>query len=250
MSIERTRISFRVYGTEFCRILSAVALFQAGPRDFGGEYAAVRCLARGDGLSLAATNGASAAAGTVQTEDVDGVGPFSLPHAQVKAILAVFNRRLPKDTNSEDYVLEVTVTEQSIKIEDVSVLFDGDTFTIAIPHEDTAERGDLSESEKVMNTFSLLAGAIDRDQIPVDLAAGIYFSPVEIQRIARAAKAIGLELHFRPNGRRLLAPLAGDFVAFTAGTLQREEARPPFRDERALAVWRDRFYDVVDSGVI
>lgn len=250
MSIERTRISFRVYGTEFCRMIAAVGLFQALPRDFG-SYAAIRCLVRGDGLTMAATNGSSAAIGHVSTEDVDGVGPFSLPYVQVKAVLAVFNRKLPKDKHSWDYVLEVTVTEHSITIEDVSILFDGDTFTIAIPHEDTAERGDLSESEHVMSTLSVLAGGLDVEQQEIDLAEGIYFSPVEVQRIARAAKGLGVELHVRPNGRRLVAPLAEDFTAFTAGTLhQWDGAKPPHIDQRALQGWRARLHDVVDSGVI
>lgn len=250
MSIERTRISFRVYGTEFCRMVSAVGLFQALPKDFA-SYAAIRCLARGDGLTMAATNGVSAAIGLVSTDDVEGVGPFSLPHAQVKAILAVFNRRLPKDTNTEDYVLEVTVTEHSITIEDVSVLFDGDTFTIAIPPEDTAERGDPSESEHVMKTLAVLAGALETDQKEVDLADGIYFSPVELSRITRAAKALGVELHLRTNGRRLLAPLGEDFTALTAGALhQREGHNPPFIDTLALRAWQSRLHDVVDGGVI
>lgn len=250
MSIERTRISFRVYGTEFCRMVSAVGLFQALPKDFA-SYAAIRCLARGDGLTMAATNGSSAAIGHVSTENVDGVGPFSLPHAQVKAILAVFNRKVPTGKHSWDYVLQVTVTEHSITIEDVSVLFDGDTFTIAIPHEEAAERGDLSESEQVMNTLSVLAGGLDAEQQEVDLAEGIHFSPTEVSRIARAAKALGIELHLQPNGRRLLAPLGEDFSAFTAGTLhQWDGAKPPYIDARALRAWRARLHDVVDSGVI
>lgn len=245
-----TRISFRVYGTEFCRILSAVALFQGSPREFG-TYAAVRCLSTGGGLAMAATNGASAAVGMVQTEDVDGRGPFSLPHAQVKAILAVFKRKLPKGTHSWDYVLEVTVTDEWIKIEDVSVLFDGDTFTIAVPHPETAERGDLSESEKVMNTLSVVAGGLDPVQEPIDLAEGIFFSPNETALIARAAKGLGTEVHVRPNGRRLVAPLAEDFTVYTAGSLHSwDGAKPPFVDERALRSWRAWLTDVVDNGVI
>lgn len=244
------RISFRVYGTEFCRVLKAVALFQAMPKDFE-SYAAVRCMARGDGLVLAATNGVSAAVGHVSTEDVDGLGPFSLPHSQVKAILAVFDRRLPKDRDANEYVLEVTATDASIRIEDVSVLFDGDTFTIAVPHPDTVERGDPSELEKVMGTLAVLIGGLqlDDDQVPLD--GGIYFSPIEVSRISRAAKELGLELSLRPNGRRLLAPLSDDFTAFTAGTLRSwNEEKRPYIDERATRSWRSRLHDVVDNGVI
>ena len=245
-----TEISFRVYGTEFCRILSAVALFQGSPREFD-SYAAVRCLSTGEGLAMAATNGASAAIGHVQTDDVDGRGPFSLPHAQVKAILAVFKRKLPKDTHAWDYVLEVTVTDEWIKIEDVSVLFDGDTFTIAVPHPETADRGDLSESEKVMNTLSVLAGGLDAVQEYVDLAEGIFFSANEMGLIARAAKGLGLEVNLRPNGRRLVAALAEDFTVYTVGTLRSwDGGKPPFIDERALRGWRGWLTDVVDNGVI
>lgn len=245
-----TQISFRVYGTEFCRILSAVALFQGSPREFD-SYGAVRCLATGDGLAMAATNGASAAIGMVQMDDVTGRGPFSLPHAQVKAILAVFKRKLPKGTNSWDYVLEVTVADQWIKIEDVSVLFDRDTFTIAVPHPETAERGDPSESEKVMSTLSVVAGGLDPEQEPITLSQGIFFSANEMALIARAAKGLGLEVNLRLNGRRLVAALAEDFTVYTAGTLRSwDGATPPFIDERALQSWRGWLTDVVDNGVI
>lgn len=242
----RTRILFRVYGTEFCRALSAVALFQALPKDFA-SFAAVRLAARHDGLSLAAGNGVSAAIAHVSTDEQEGVGVFSIPHSQVKAVLAVFKRTLPKDISSDQYVLEVTATDQWITIKDVSVLFDGDTFTMAVPSDDSLEYGDQSETDRAMDTFSMLASGLDADS-PLDLTSGVYFSPAEVARIARAVKELGLELHLRAVGRRLLAPISDDFTAFTVATLRDRDLPRPFLDERALDGWRDRLHDLVEQG--
>lgn len=246
----REEMSFRMYGTEFCRILGAVGMFQAVPRDFE-QHSAVRCLARGDELVLAATNGVAAAIGRVPTDEAEGRGPLSIPHAQVKAVLGVFARPLPKGVSAAEYLLQVTVTTETIRIEDVSALFGGDTFTMVRPSEEAAERGDLSEMELVMNALSLHAAALDEAQDPIGLESGVFFSPAEVARVSRAAKAIGVEVHLRSSGRRLIAPLSESFIAYVAGDLHAwEQRKPPFIDERAVRGWRRRLTEVVDEGVL
>lgn len=240
----RTRITFSVYGLELCRMLGAVALFQADPKKFG-VYAAVRCIASGDGLFLAALNGTSAAAGRVDLIDVDGVGPFSISPEQAKSILAIFKRKLPKDTGEDEYVLEVTVTEERIVVADVSKLFGGDSLTMAVQGGDASlEHGEQSETDRVLATFSSLAGGVADDE-PVDLAAGVHFSAPEIARLGRAAGVLGVEVSMRMLGRRLVAPLADDCIAYTAGTLRSDDKEKlPYRDQRTLLGWRDRLGDL------
>ncbi len=131
--MSRGGLSFRVYGLEFCRMLEAVAMFQALPRETE-SYAAVRCIVSADGLSLLALNLRSAAAGGhVELAEQDGVGVFSIPAAQVKAVLAIFRRKLPKEVSADEYVLEVTLSPLALRIADVSVLFDGDEFQMSVP---------------------------------------------------------------------------------------------------------------------
>lgn len=241
---QRTRIEFSVYGTEFCRMLAAVALFQADPKKFD-VLAAVRCIVSGDGLYLAAVNGSSAAAGSVPVIDDAGLGPFSISHEHVKSILSIFKRKLPKGAAADEYVLEVTVTEEHLVIADVSKLFGGDSLTMALPSGDSSlEHGQQSETDRVLAAFSTLAGGAADDH-PEDLTTGIYFAPGEVARLGRAAGVLGVELSMRMLGRRLVAPLDTDFIAYTAGTLRRDEKeKPPFRDHRALLRWRDRLLDL------
>lgn len=238
------RVTFQVYGLEFCTMLAAVALFQADPRKFD-ELAAVRCIASGDGLYLAAVNGSSAAAGQVGIVDLEGRGPFSISHEHVKSILAIFKRKLPKGTSPDEYVLEVDVTERELVVADVSKLFGGDSLTMAAgPGVESLERGEQSDDDRVMAAFSSLAGGSTAAH-PVDLADGIHFASPEIARIGRAAGVLGVEVSMRMLGRRLVAPLTGSFIAYTAGTLRSEDKEQrPFRDERALLWWRDRLVDL------
>lgn len=238
------RVTFRVYGLEFCTMLAAVALFQADPKKFD-EFAAVRCIASGDGLYLAAVNGASAAAGQVDVIDLDGLGPFSISHEHVKSILAIFKRKLPTGTSPDEYVLEVDVTERELVVADVSKLFGGDSLTMATASSATTiERGEQSEDDRVMAAFSSLAGGTSADH-PVDLADGIHFASAEIARIGRAAGVLGVEVSMRMLGRRLVAPLTEAFIAYTAGTRRSDDKESrPFRDERALLGWRDRLEDL------
>lgn len=238
------RVTFQVYGLEFCQMLAAVALFQAEPRKFD-ELAAVRCIASGDGLYLAAVNGSSAAAAQVSIVDLDGLGPFSISHEHVKSILAIFKRKLPKGTSPDEYVLEVDVTERELVVADVSKLFGGDSLTMAAgPGVESLERGEQSGDDRVMAAFSSLAGGTTADH-PLDLADGIHFPAPEIARIGRAAGVLGVEVSMRMLGRRLVAPLTESFIAYTAGSLRREDAEQrPFRDERALLWWRDRLVDL------
>lgn len=244
-----TRIEFSVYGTEFCRMLAAVALFQADPKKFD-VLAAVRCIVSGDGLYLAAMNGSSAAAGAVATIDTDGVGPFSISHEHVKSILSIFKQKLPKGAAADEYVLELTVTDEHLVIADVSKLFGGDSLTMALPPVDSSlEHGQQSDTDRVLAAFSTLAGGTADDH-PEDLAAGIYFAPGEVARLGRAAGTLGVELSMRTLGRRLVAPLDTDFIAYTTGTLRRDDKeKPPFRDQRALVRWRDRLVDLEQGAL-
>ncbi len=242
--------TFRVYGTEFCRVLGAVALFQASPRAFE-SLAAVRCFARYDGLSLIAINGASVAVGHVEAEDIDEPAVFSIPAAQVKAILAIFNRRLPKDASSMEYVLEVTVTDQQVRIHDVSDLFERDEYLMAITATEDLEAREQSDAERAMRAAATAMSAL-RATDPFDLAAGVYFSHDEIARMARAAKLLTLELHLRPAGRFLVAALADDFVAMTVAQRHDRDPEKPriFIDEQALRSWRGRLDELVDQAVL
>jgi hypothetical protein len=247
----RTSLSFEVYGLEFCRMLGAVGLFQASPKDFA-SYAAVRCLSRHDGLSLAALTGGAAAAGLVQTEDVEGFGAFSIPFAQVKAILSVFKITLPKEVSAQEYRLAVEVSDRQMTIRDVSGLIDGSSLTVDVAEDPaTLERGDKTSVDLVHQCFGVVQRGLD-PKPPVALDSGIFFSPVQLGRITRAAVALGVELHVRMLGRMLVAPLAEDFVAYVPSSEHREdeESRAPWIDERALAEWRDRLREVIDEGVI
>lgn len=230
-------------------MLSAIALFQADPKKIDA-LAAVRCIASGDGLYLAAVNGTSAAVGRVDLLDITRVGPFSLTPSQVKTTLAVFNRKLPKDTHPDEYVLDVHVTDDQATITNVSKLFGGDSLTLAIQNGDTTlDHGEQSETQRVLAAFSTLAAATANDH-PHDLTNGIHFSATEITRLGRAAAALGVEVSLRTLGRRLVAPLTADAIAFTVGTLRtNDKEKPPYRDERSLHTWRDRLQDLENGAL-
>lgn len=247
----RSSISFEVYGLEFCRMLGAVGLFQASPKEFA-SYAAVRCLSRYDGLSMAALNGGAVAAGLVQTEDAEGFGAFSIPHAQVKAIISVFKVTLPKEVSANEYRLAVEVADRQMTIRDVSGLIDGSSLTVDVAEDPmTLERGDKSSEDLAHQCFEVLQRGLD-PKPAVDLSSGIFFSPAQVGRVARAAVALGVELHVRMLGRLLVAPLAEDFVAYVASSEHREddEHRAPWIDERSLTEWRGRLREVIDEGVL
>ena len=246
-----TSISFEVYGLEFCRMLGAVGLFQARPQDFP-SYAAVRCLSRHDGLSMAALNGGAAAAGLVQTEDVDGFGAFSIPAAQVKAILSVFKVTLPKEVSAQEYRLAVDVSDRQMTIRDVSGLIDGSSLTVDVAEDPmTLERGDKSSFDLALQAFEVVQRGLD-PRPAVALDSGIFFSPAQWGRVARAATALGVELHLRMLGRVAVFPLAEDFVAYVPSSEHREddEHRAPWIDERSLAEWRERLREVIDEGAL
>ena len=245
------RFTFQVYGTEFCRALGAVALFQAPPKVFP-TYAAVRCLSRHDGLSMAALNGSAAAAGNVSTMEPQGYGAFSIPFGQVKALLAVFKVTLPKGVSAQEYVLEVEVADRQMTVTDVSGLIDGSSLTVEVAEDPASrEHGDSSTFDPVQQTFQVLQRGLD-EVAGADRTAGIYFSAEQVGRMARAADLLGVELHLRMNGRMLVAPLADDFIAYCASGEHREddEHRPPWIDQRSLAAWRGRLDEVIDQGVI
>ena len=243
-------VRFTVVGGEFCRVLEAVALFQSTPKQFG-PLAGVRCVLRYDGLTMLAVNGVSAAVGTVSVASVDGVGLFSFPHSQVKALLAVFKRALPKGADQDEYMLEVRVSEDSIRVEDISHLFDRDQLTIAIPSAKDVEPHEQTDEQRVMQTASALLGIVEQST-PLDLASGVFFDPAELARIARAAKVVGVELCLRAVGRGVLAPLSDEVVAYTVASVRQveEHQRPPFIDERAVRQYRQRLAEIVDEGVL
>lgn len=244
-----SEFSFQVYGGEFTRTLAAVALFQAAPRDIE-SYAAVRCLVRHDGLTMLAQNGTAGAAGNIATIEQQGTGLFSIPHAQVKALLAIFKRRLPKDMSALEYVLEVTVTDRELRVHDISELFDGDEYVIVLPDPRDLQAGEQSEVEKIMATASSAWAAL-RDPRPLDLTDGVFFPSEEISRIARAAKAAGIEVHVRAIGRYLVAPLSEDLIAWVwAEPHSTEHRRRPFIDDRSMSTFLERFEDIVDRAVI
>lgn len=245
------RISFEVYGLEFCRMLGAVGLFQARPQDFA-SYAAIRCLSRYDGLSLAATNAVAMAAGHVETEDASGFGAFSIPAGQVKAILAVFKVTLPKEVSSMEYRLAVEVTGRQMTSRDVSGLIDGSQLTVDVAEDPLAlDHGEKSSTDLVHQTFQLVQRGLDPNPAVV-LEDGVYFSPEQVRKLSRAAILLNVELHWRMLGRLLVAPLAEDFVAMVTSSehMEDEERRPPWIDARSLTQWRARLREVIDEGVI
>lgn len=240
-------VDFQVDGREFCTMLTAVALFQ-GPARTMPEYAKVFCFVRHDGLTMGATNGVSCAVGRVDVLAGDGVGVFVIPAPQVKALLAVFDRALPKDPEDE-YVLEVEVDADQIRVRDVSSLFDHEELLIAVQPEDDVLRTRTSV-QQAMSLAAIMSRAVSSG-IPFDLASGCYFSHAEVARLARAAKTLGTELMLRPLDGRLLAPLSEDFAAFTVAQVRdREEQKAPFLDERAVRDWRARLEELVDGGAL
>lgn len=243
------RVSFTVYGSEFTALLRVAGLFQADPKVFD-ELAAVRCMVCGDGLYLAAVNGVSAAAVHVDTIQVDGLGPFSISHEHVKQILSFFKAGPRKGKDKELFVLEVTVSDSELVIADVSKLFGGDKLTMALPAEaEVLEHGEQSQAERVLAAFSSLAGGTAPDH-PVALEDGIHFSPTEVARLGDAAGLLNMELSLRMLGRRLVAPLGPWGIAYTAGTLRKDDLeKRPYYDERSLTEWQARLEDL-EKGVL
>lgn len=246
---ERARVSFTVYGSEFVQMLRVVGMFQADPKTFD-VLAAVRGMVCGDGLYMSAVNGVSAAAVHVETIRADGLGPFSLSHEHVKQILSFFKVGNRKGKDPELFVLEVTVSDTELLIADVSKLFGGDKLALALPPEaEVLERGEKSQSDRVFAAFSSLAGGTSPDH-PSALEDGIHFSSSEVARLGNAAAALGVEVSMRMLGRRLVAPLTESCIAYTAGTLRKDDGeKRPFIDERALVGWRDRLEDL-EKGVL
>ena len=242
----RARFSFRVYGTEFCRMLEAVAQFQ-GPVKYQ-RYAAVRCVLAVDGLSLFASNMVAAAFGHVEVEDPDGEGMFSIPSSQVKSIRQTFKRALPKDSDPDEYVLEVTVTEAWIRIVDVSELFEKDMLQFAVPTDDDLGPGDRSARE-ITQELAAAAQYSVRDGARLDLLGGAHFNPVELGRVAKAAKILEERVNLRPVENRMLCPLGDSFTAVLGAGRHNEDEPQPYVDERNLMEWRERLYEIVERGV-
>lgn len=241
-------ITFRTYGLEFCRMLQAIDLFHTSPRE-SDVYSVVRCVAGAEGLSLFATNLRSAAAAHLDIEHERGAGMFAIPAAQVKNVLQVFKRKLPKDTAEDEYVLEVTVTDKAITIADVSDLFSRDVLTVMVPPE-SDERGTEPESEVTMRTATIVLNAVATELPKIDLTAGRWLPPAEVSRVAKAAGILGQQIHLWPVGRMVMWPLGDSFVAVCAVASELDDEPRPYGDAVALADWRDRLERLVDQGVI
>lgn len=244
-------ITFTVDAPTFCQLLTAVGLFQGIPREYA-EYARVRCFVRHDGLTLLATNGVSGAIGHCSTETRDGSGLFDIPASQVKALLAVYKRQRPKESKFEEYHLEVSVTRDMVRVQDISDIFDREQLQIAVAPE-ALEPNEKGQEELAMSAAATMSRAVAA-RAPLDLADGVFFSPDEVARLARAAKALGVEIHVRPVGNVLLAPLAPGFTAYTTAQHHRDEpggrGKGPFIDQRAVAAWSHRLDELVGQGVI
>lgn len=246
---ERSRVSFTVYGGEFVQLLRVVGMFQADPKTFD-VLASVRGMVCGDGLYMSAVNGMSAAAVHVETIRAGELGPFSISHEHVKQILSFFKVGNRKGKDPELFVLEVTVSDAELVIADVSKLFGGDKLALALPPEaEVLERGEQSQSDRVFAAFSSLARGTAED-LPIPLEDGIHFSPSEVARLGNAAGVLGIETSLRMLGRRLVAPLGASCIAYTAGTLRKDDGeKRPFVDEKFLNGWRARLEDL-EKGVI
>ena len=241
-------ITFRAYGLELCRMLAATALFQSTPRE-SEIYSRVRCTAGAGGLSMIATNLRIIAAGHVDIEHGHGGGLFSITAAQVKAILAVFDRKLPKGVGEDEYMLELEVTPTRIQINDISNLFSHDSLTLQIQDENL-ERGDESETDRLMRIASMLQRFVSGWGVKADLTDGRYLLPAEVARVAKAAGILGTALHVWPVDRHVLFPLGDSFVAACYLSRELEETPRPYQDAQALSEWRARLEDLVDHGVI
>lgn len=241
---DQSRVSFTVYGGEFVQLLRVVGMFQADPKTFD-VLASVRGMVCGDGLYMSAVNGVSAAAVHVDTIQADGLGPFSISHEHVKQILSFFKVGNRKGKDPELFVLAVTVSDAELVIADVSKLFGGDKLALALPPEaEVLERGEQSQSDRVFAAFSTLAGGTSPDH-PIALEDGIHFSSSEVARLGNAAAVLGMEVSLRMLGRRLVAPLGPWCVAYTAGTLRKDDGeKRPFIDEQSLSGWRARLEDL------
>lgn len=242
------QIKFEVNALAFCKVLQAVALFQARPQDFS-EYARVHCYARHDGLLLSASNGSSAAIARVDVDELAGSGGFELPAGQVKALLAVFKRPVPKDFSSDEYVLEVSADEHLVRVKDISDLFDHDELVLAVQATDVDNPHMPAPGEMAMSLAATMMRTV-QDALPLDLTSGVYFSPDEVERIAKAAKILGRELYLRPQGRSLTTPISDDFYASTVAQHSEHDRKPPFRDARAVHAWDERLHELVNLGVM
>ncbi|GAA1714749.1 hypothetical protein [Brachybacterium phenoliresistens] len=248
MSTTYPDIELTVYGTEFTRLLEATSLFHANPRD-DDRNAVVRCFARHDGLTLTATNGTALGAGILTPHGQEGAGLFAITAAQVKAVLAVFKRRLPKDATADEYLLSIQVSEDQIRIVDRSDLFDHDELTLTIPPpEDGAYRE--APDEQAMRIAAMLRRIL-HDQAPLDLADGCTMPHDRLTRLAKAARILGGDLALRPQGSVIVSPIGDTFVAVTVvQEVDRETHRAPFRDEVNVREWMRRVDDIAASGVL
>lgn len=236
--------SFDVYASEFCQMVAAVGLFQASPKHLP-QHARVQCFLRHDGLTMAALNGASAAVGTIDTISAEGAGVFAIPFSQVKALLAIFDRPVPKDESSYAYVLSIRVEPTRIRVSDLS---DHEELWIAVQPEDPEKEGG-TPLEIAMSVAKSMTRAV-RSREPLDLAGGVHFAAPEVKRLADAAKILSTELMLHAVGNRLLAPLSESFIAYTvARHRDRDDQRPPYLDARSVTMWQDRLGELTESGV-
>ncbi len=243
-----TKLSFTVYGLEFCRLLEAVGLFQASART-APAYAAVRCIVRHDGLTMCAVNLASTAVGTVSTIDQDNAGVFSLTVAQTKLVLAMFKRSLPKDVDEDEYVLEVDVTDEMIRIRETGVLFGQDELRIAVQPSSSLERGEQSDDEHVMRTAAVVSRLLG-DRRPTAIEPGASVGAVQLGLVAKAARVIGFHPQLRVAGRHLFADFGENLVVIVALGRPDGDGADARRLEDALTQYADRLSELVESGAL
>lgn len=243
-----TKLSFTVYGTEFCRALEAVALFQASPKT-APDFAAVRCIVRYDGLTMGAVNLSAAAVGTISTVAQDGVGVFSLSVAQAKLVLAMFKRSLPKEAGPEEYVLEVAVSGETISISETGVLFGEDELRIAVQPSDSLERGERSDDERVMRTAALL-GRLLAERRPTRVEPGTSISGVSLSLVSKAARVMGYNPQLRVAGQHLLATFGEELAVVAVMAAPSDDGADARRHEDSLTEYADRLSELVESGAL
>ena len=246
----RAPMTFTVDGFEFCRLLEATALFQARGDDVP-DWSMVRCIVRDGRLLMLASNFLAMACGRVGLIEQDGTGMLELPAAQVKALLAVFKRRRPKDALDQEYTLEVTADPERIRVQDVSVLFDRDELVLTVPPEDDNPHAE-TQHEKTMRRALTLHEAVTRDQRPLE--PGVSFGEEKWRLVARAVKLLGPDLRIIPCGTAVLAIVGESFVVTVPGG--RDEATEtdgvpdPPREQAWLSGWGREASTLVEDGVL
>lgn len=245
-----TDVIFSVYGTEFCRALEAVGLFQAKPKDFA-VYAAVRGFVRYDGLTMTALNTRTAAVTTISTLNQQGSGLFSLPFDQVRVVLAMFKRRLPKDVPDDEYVLEVAVMAREIRIRETSDVFDHTEWVYSLPDPRELATHETSDDEHAMSTASAMNGILAHVR-PAVLDGGYAAQGPQLALLARAARILDAPLMLRTTGRALIATIGTDFTTdlVVVTTLGHDDAVDPRAawDSRTLTEYQQRLDDLVTQG--